>query len=100
MDDDTKKIGLPLVEYYTMIKSEAVEWFYPGGILEEEATILCATNESADEWNAVAQNLNTNDVRMLTSKDTFSEMDNININGSIKKMASQLLLNSFLIPEE
>lgn len=92
IDNDTCTLGLPLMKYYTT-KSDAVEWLYPNGILDENATILCATNESVDEWNAVAQNLNTNDEHILKSKDTFSEVDDIN--GNLKKMLSQVLLNSF-----
>ena len=92
IDDDTCQLGLPLMTYHTN-KTDAVTWIYPDGKLDENATILCATNESVDVWNTIAQNLNTNDEHILKSKDTFSEVDDIN--GHIKKMLHQTLLNGF-----
>jgi hypothetical protein len=92
IDDDTCTLGLPLMTYYTT-KSEAVEWIYPNGNLDANATILCATNESVDEWNAIAQNLNTNDEHILKSRDSFSEVDDIH--GNINKMLTPFLLNRF-----
>jgi hypothetical protein len=56
------------------------------------ATVLCATNTSVDTWNEIAQGLNTSEEHILTSKDTFSEVDDIN--GHLKKVLSTTLLNS------
>jgi hypothetical protein len=69
IDDDTCQLGLPLMTYHTN-KTDAVTWIYPDGKLDENATILCATNESVDVWNTIAQNLNTNDEHILKSKVT------------------------------
>ncbi len=56
----------------------AVEWLYPGGHLDFSATILCSTNESVNTWNAIAQGMNSSDEHILRSKDSFSEVDDIN----------------------
>lgn len=94
INDDTCTLGLPLLNYFIDEDHEmAVEWLYPEGILDFNATILCSTNESVDLWNAIAQDLNTNAVHLLRSKDTFSEVDDVH--GHIKKMLSKALLNDF-----
>ncbi len=54
---------------------------------------MCTTNTSVDEWNEIAQGLNTSKEHISTSKDTFLEVDEIN--GPLKKMLSTTLLNSF-----
>ncbi len=71
----------------------AVEWLYPGGHLDTSVTILCSTNESVDTWNAIAQGMNPSEEHILRSKDSFSEVDDIN--GHLKKMLSGTLLNGF-----
>lgn len=94
IDEDTCTLGLPLLNYFIVEEHEmAVEWLYPEGTLDFNATILCSTNESVDLWNAVAQDLNSNDAHLLRSKDTFSEVDDLH--GHIKKMLNKALLNDF-----
>lgn len=94
IDEDTCTLGLPLLNYFIDEEHEmAVEWLYPEGTLDFNATILCSTNESVDLWNTVAQDLNRNDAHLLRSKDTFSEVDDVH--GHIKKMLSKALLNEF-----
>jgi hypothetical protein len=94
IDEDTCTLGLPLLNYFIVEEHEmAVEWLYPEGTLDFNATILCSTNESVDLWNAVAQDLNPNDAHLLRSKDTFSEVDDLH--GHIKKMLNKALLNDF-----
>lgn len=94
IDEDTCTLGLPLLNYFIDEEHEmAVEWLYPEGTLDFNATILCSTNESVDLWNTVAQDLNRNDAHLLRSKDTFSEVDDLH--GHIKKMLSKALLNEF-----
>jgi hypothetical protein len=60
-----------------------VEWLYPEGHLDSSATILCSTIESVDTWNAIAQGMNTSEEHIVKSKDSFSEVDDIN--GHLKK---------------
>ena len=94
IDEDTCTLGLPLLNYFIVEEHDmAVEWLYPEGTLDFNATILCSTNESVDLWNAVAQDLNPNDAHLLRSKDTFSEVDDLH--GHIKKMLNKALLNDF-----
>ena len=82
------------MQYYTQADHKsAVEWLYPGGHLDFSATILCSTNESVDTWNAIAQGMNPSEEHILRSKDSFSEVDDIN--GHLKKMLSGTLLNGF-----
>jgi len=87
-DENVSKLGLPFIQYYTQADHKhAVEWLYPGGHLDSSATILCSTNESVDMWNAIAQGMNTSEEQ----KDSFSKVDDIN--GHLKKMLSDTLLN-------
>ena len=75
-DEDTAVIGLPSIQYFTEYQhTKAVAWLYPDGQLDPQTTILCSSNNSVDNWNAIAQALNPNDSVMLTSKDTFAEVD-------------------------
>jgi hypothetical protein len=46
-----------------------------------------------DTWNAIAQGMNSSEEHILRSKDSFSEVDDIN--GHLKKMLSGTLLNGF-----
>ena len=46
-----------------------------------------------DMWNAIAQGMNTSEEHILKSKDSFSEVDYVN--GHLKKMLSDTLLNGF-----
>lgn len=93
-DENVSKLGLPFMQYYTQADHmSAVEWLYPGGHLDFSATILCSNNESVDTWNAIAQGMNSSEEHILRSKDSFSEVDDIN--GHLKKMLSGTLLNGF-----
>jgi len=74
------------MQYYTQADHKhAVEWLYPGGHLDSSVTILCSTNESVDIWNAISQGMNTSEEHILKSKDSFSEVDDMN--GHLKKNA-------------
>ena len=54
-DENVSKLGLPIMQYFTEADYDsAVEWLYPGGQLDFNATILCCNNASVDRWNAVA----------------------------------------------
>ena len=93
-DENVSKLGLPFMQYYTQAHHmSALEWLYPGGQLDFSATILCSNNESVDTWNAIAQGMNSSEEHILRSKDSFSEVDDIN--GHLKKMLSGTLLNGF-----
>jgi hypothetical protein len=82
------------MQYYTQANHEsAVEWLYPGGQLDFSATILSSSNISVDAWNAIAQDMNSSEEHILRSKDSFSEVDDIN--GHLKNMLSVTLLNGF-----
>ncbi len=93
-DEDTAIIGLPSIQYFTENQhTEAVDWLYPDGQLNPQTTILCSSNDSVDHWNAVAQALNPNDSIVLTSKDTFAEVDDEK--ELITKMMTKHVLNTF-----
>jgi len=93
-DENISKLGLPFMNYYTQADHKhAVELLYPGGHLDSSVTILCSTNESVDMWNAIAQGINTSEEHILKSKDSFSEVDDMN--GHLKKMLSDTLLKGF-----
>jgi hypothetical protein len=93
-DEIVSKLGLPIMQYYTEADyNSAVEWLYPGNQLDFSATILCSNNESVDQWNAVAQKMNSSEEHILKSKDCFSEVDDIN--GHLKNMMSTTMLNGF-----
>ena len=93
-DENTSKLGFPFMNYYTQADHKhALEWLYPGGHLDSTATILCSTNESVDMWNAIAQGMNTSEEHILKSKDSFSEVDDMN--GHLKRMLSDTLLKGF-----
>ena len=103
INDDVSTLGLPLLQYFIhtdtntdnsiSVNNDAVNWLYPNNILDYNATILASTNESVDMWNTVAQNLNPHEKHILKSKDTFSEVDDVN--GHIQNMLNEALLNSF-----
>ncbi len=87
-DENISKLGLPFMNYYTEADHKhAVEWLYPGGHLDSSVTILCSNNESVDMWNAIAQGMNSSEEHILRSKDSFSEVDDIN--GHLKKISLQ-----------
>jgi hypothetical protein len=93
-DENVSKLGLPIMQYYTEADYDcAVEWLYPGSNLDFSATILCSNNESVDQWNAVAQDMNTSEEHILKSRDCFLEVDDIN--GHLKNMMSTSMLNGF-----
>jgi hypothetical protein len=74
IDFDMSVLSLPFMNYHTEVE-EAVEWLYPGMQLDFSATILCSNNNSVDMWNSIAQKMNTEQERILHSKDSFSEVD-------------------------
>jgi hypothetical protein len=44
-DENVSKLGLPIMQYFTEAEYDsAVEWLYPGGQLDFNATILCCNN--------------------------------------------------------
>jgi len=92
--ENVSKLGLPILQYFTEAEYDsAVEWLYPGGQLDFNATILCCNNASVDRWNAIAQGMNPSEEHILKSKDCFSEVDDIN--GHLKDMMSTTMLNGF-----
>lgn len=91
---DVAIIGLPSVRYFTEEQhAQAISWLYPDHHLNPQTTILCSTNESVDHWNMIAQSLNPNQSHLLTSKDTFAEVDDMN--GLLKRLMNARVLNSF-----
>jgi hypothetical protein len=93
-DENVCKLGFPIMQYYTVADNHlAMEWLYPGGVLDFSATILCSNNESVDKWNAVAQGMNLSVEHILRSKDCFSEVDDMN--GHLRDMMSTTMLNGF-----
>lgn len=91
---DVAVIGLPSVHYFTEEQhAEAILWLYPDGHLNPQTTILCSTNESIDRWNMIAQSLNPNKSEVLTSKDTFAEVDDVK--GLLRRMMNTRILNTF-----
>ena len=78
---DTAIIGLPSVCYFTEKNhADAISWLYSDGQLDPH-------------WNMIAQSLNPNKSHVLTSKDTFEEIDNVK--GFLKQMMSTHILNTF-----
>ena len=93
-DEDSAVIGLPTIQYFTEYDhTKAVAWLYPDGQLDPQTTILCSSNNSVDNWNAVAQALNPNEGVILLSKDSFAEVDDEK--GFISKMITKHVLNTF-----
>lgn len=92
IDFDMSVLSLPFMNYHTEV-AEAVEWLYPGMQLDFSATILCSNNNSVDMWNSIAQKMNTEQERILHSKDSFSEVDDPK--GHLRKMLSPEFMNGF-----
>lgn len=93
-DEDVSIIGLPSLQYFTDThKAEAISWIYPENCLDPQATILCCTNESVDQWNAIAQSLNPNQSVILTSKDSFAEVDDEK--GLLAKMMTSNIFRTY-----
>ena len=94
VDENISRLALPFMKYYTDTEWEgALDWLYPGQQLDHTATILCATNESVDMWNSVAQSMNLSAPKALMSKDIFSEVDDPH--GHIQRMLTTTVLNRF-----
>ena len=94
INEDTAIIGLPSVSYFTEENhADAISWLYPDGRLDSQTTILCTTNDNVDRWNMIAQSYNPNESKVLTSKDTFEEVDDVN--GFLKRMMNTHILNTF-----
>ncbi len=94
VDENISRLALPFMKYYTDSEWEgALDWLYPVQQLDHTATILCATNESVDMWNSVAQSMNLSAPKRLMSKDTFSEVDDPH--GHIQRMLITAVLNRF-----
>ena len=94
VDENISRLALPFMKYYTDTEWEgALDWLYPGQQLDHTATILCATNESVDMWNSVAQSMNLSAPKTLMSKDIFSEVDDPH--GHIQRMLTTTVLNRF-----
>ena len=94
VDENISRLALPFMKYYTDTEWErALDWLYPGQQLDHTATILCATNESVDMWNSVAQSINLSAPKTLMSKYTFSEVDDPH--GHIQRMLTTTVLNRF-----
>ncbi len=82
------------MQYYTVAdNANAMEWLYPGSVLDFSVTILCSNNESVDIWNAIAQGMNSSVEHILRSKDCFLEVDDMN--GHLRDMMSTTMLNGF-----
>ncbi len=98
IDGDTKTLGFPNLRYTTesdqICNNDALNWLYQDAEnISFNQTILCSTNESIDDWNAIAQERNINHPYDLLSKDTFEEVDEPH--DHIKKMLTIYVLNNF-----
>jgi len=95
INDDVAAIGLPSVQYFTVDDDcqQALSWIYPDNQLDLHSTILCSTNTSVDRWNSIAQALNPNISVVVTSKDSFNEVDDEQ--GRIKNIMNSLIFKTY-----
>jgi len=95
INDDVAAIGLPSMQYFTVDDDcqQALSWIYPDNQLDLHSTILCSTNTSVDRWNSIAQALNPNISVVVTSKDSFNEVDDEQ--GRIKNIMNSLIFKTY-----
>jgi len=64
---------------YVLMEEEAINCIYPEGVISEEQNvsraILAVTNKDVDHWNKRIQELNSNEIVNLFSKDKLCEVD-------------------------
>jgi len=64
---------------YVLMEEEAINCIYPEGVISEEQNvsraILAVTNKDVDHWNKRIQELNSNQIVNLFSKDKLCEVD-------------------------
>jgi ATP-dependent DNA helicase PIF1 len=82
-------VRLPKSKYFTNTES-ALNFIYPDGFntpdLHKRA-ILCATNESVDEWNKVVQDMNPQEPNTLVARNEFKDIDDPK--GILKSMLTE-----------
>jgi hypothetical protein len=98
IDEDTCKVGLPNLQYFTSEEPvNAIEWLYPNGIYNPttalKTVILASTNESVDEWNTKIQKMNPNKTKIYESRDSFDEVDDEK--GILKSILNPNVYKSF-----
>jgi hypothetical protein len=82
-------IGLSKVQHYDDNKEEknkAIDWLFPDTTFRASTSttpsnkncVLCVTNESVDNWNALIQERNLEEAVTLTSHDEFADVDDDN----------------------
>ena len=79
-DDGSRLLGLPKLQTISD-KEAALNWLFPNGFDPDSMhlkAILCSTNAIVDEWNAVIQGLNQNQIFEYRSKDTVDGIDDPN----------------------
>ena len=69
-DEDSFKVGLPNMQYFTSDQpSQAIEWLYPDGVFDPtvalNSVILSSTNEAVDKWNETIQEMNPNEKKEI-----------------------------------
>jgi hypothetical protein len=92
------KVGLPFVNYFIEDQIiEALIWLYPNGYVVDEMVnkcILASTNEVVDIWNAVVQQLNSQEqLHELNSNDYLCDVDDPH--GYLARCLSETVLNRF-----
>ena len=83
IDEDTYKIGLPNMSYFTTEQEkDAISWLYPNKEFNPEialsTVILSSTNVAVDKWNTIIQDMNKSETRIYEARDSFEEVDDEN----------------------
>ena len=83
IDEDTYKIGLPNMSYFTTEQEkDAISWLYPNKEFNPEialsTVILSSTNVAVDKWNSIIQDMNKSETRIYEARDSFEEVDDEN----------------------
>lgn len=88
-------VRLPLISAVTD-KKAALSFIFPGGFdanSMHRSSILAATNEDGDEWNALVQDMNPNLSKEYFSADVFDNVDDEK--GFVREMMTTEALNGF-----
>ena len=86
-------IGLPHIDYIESSQTLLYSNNAPYHENNIHSAILTATNDAVDEWNALAQERNSNIPFTLTSNDSFCDVDDPY--GYLSRLLSKSVLNNF-----
>jgi hypothetical protein len=99
-NDEDNESGIKIIALQSIglykTTTECITWLYPQGFDPfniHKTCILAVTNKQVQEWNSLIQNLNKNPLKLLSSYDSFNEVDDPH--NYLKTMVTEHVMNKF-----